>query len=165
MALTNKARGKYLENKITSSYREIFNLNEFECYRAGSSGARTSIEYNGDISFSNPKKYPRITECKYYSKMTLDDFFSTCNSYIEKWLAQINIEKEHYIKKFNIIPLTIITASKPHGKIHIIIENIDYIPDRTISHIKFKSEKQNRFYYIIDYNYIIELFKSFKLLK
>ena len=165
MSISNKARGKYLENKITNSYRKIFNLNEFECYRAGSSGARTSIEYNGDISFSNPNKYNLITECKYYSNLILNDFFPNCNSFIEKWLAQINIEKQHYIDKFNKIPLTIIIASKPHGKYHLIVENIEYIPNENISYIKFFSTNQNRSYYLIDFEQcVIELFKQYNLL-
>ena len=159
MPISNKQRGKYFENKITLDYQKLFKLDKTECYRAGSSGARTSIEYNGDISFSNPEKYPLITECKYYSKMTLDDFFPVCKSYIDKWLKQVYIEKDHYIKKYNKEPFVVIIAGRPYLNDHYVIilqENFKYLKDiRAI--LKFYSESQKKQYNLISYSDLLKI--------
>lgn len=168
---TNKRRGKYFEDVIVKDYRKLFRLDKYQCYRAGSSGARTSIEYNGDVSFSNPEQYPLITECKYYRNLTLDHFFPGCCSFINKWLQQINNQKQHYIDRFNKIPLTIIVAGRPYDKHHhVIIENQDLeLEDLDViagihQHMVFYSSKMKRNYIMTDYIYLERLLEYYGLL-
>ena len=167
MSNPNKRKGKYFEDKITKDYQILFNLNKIDCYRSSNSGARTSIEYNGDITFSDPIKYNLITECKFYKDLTLDHIFPICQSYIDNWLKQSEIEKEHYIKEFNKIPLSIIIASRPfnHNNHYVIITNNNFSLSSNISeYIIFKSSKMNRSYILINYSNITLLFEQFNLL-
>lgn len=177
MPITNKQRGRYFEEKIVSEYRKLFKLQKFECYRAGASGARSSVELNGDVSFSQPEKYPLITECKYYQSMNLEDFYPVCNSYIEEWLTQVQEEKSRYMATFKREPLTIIVTSKPYQKLpYIIIENdlyddLSFFMDDFIDtygigcFVQFYSEKFKRYYMLISFNYVDRLFKAFNILK
>lgn len=169
---TNKRRGKYFEDVIVKDYRRIFRLDKYQCYRSGSSGARTTIEYNGDVSFNEPDKYPLITECKYYKNMTLDNFFPGCCSYINNWLQQINNQKHHYINNFNKVPLTIIVAGRPYDKHHhIVIENDDIeCEDLDVvagihQYMIFYSSKMKRNYIMIDYIYLERLLEFYCLLE
>ena len=117
---TNKSRGKYFEEKVVKEYRKTFNLSKVECYRASSSGARTTVEIQGDISFSDPIRYPIITECKYRISISPDDFFPIVNNEIEKWIDQnhnqINLFKKEFPDfKGNIYSSVII--GRPHQKV------------------------------------------------
>ena len=147
----NKARGKYFENKIVKLYQDWLNLNQYECYRAGSSGARTTIEFNGDISFADPLKYSIVTECKYYSNVILDHFFPVCNSYIDEWLKQLNEEKDRYIAQFNKVPLAVLIVGKPRNKnTYVIFEDTkiinDYLKNNFINYLQFSSLHLKRTY-------------------
>lgn len=173
---TNKRRGKYFEDVIVKDYRKIFKLDKFQCYRAGSSGARTTIEYNGDVSFAEPDKYALITECKYYKTCDLDHFFPTCSAYIDKWLLQLDKEKNHYIEQFGLKirddmdgPLCILIVGKPYHKDHyLIIENEDLYPiieNTFTSIIRFYSSKMRRHYIMISYYNLEVLFQIAHLIE
>ena len=119
----NKARGKYFENKIVEAYRDTLNLSKLECYRSGSSGARTSLEITGDVSFNNPFKYQIITECKYRLSLDLDDLYPITSSEVDEFIEQNQKQEMLYIKnipseqvsKTNII--STIIMGRPHQKI------------------------------------------------
>lgn len=163
MPNANKRKGKYFEDKIANDYREIFKLDKLECYRSSNSGARTSIEYNGDITFKEPLKYNLITECKFYSTLELTHIFPVCNSYIDEWISQLINEKKHYINNFNKDPLAIIIASKPYLKFHYVILLEDKIKD-IIPKITFYSNKHKKYFTMITYDNIELLFKKYKLI-
>ena len=171
MANKNRQRGKYYEDKIVKIFQKIFNLNKHQLYRASFSGARNTVELNGDLCFYDPEKYPLIIECKYYSNMILDHFFPACNSYVDKWLQQIQQEKRNYIQTFNKEPLTIIIAGKPYNSNHhnVIIENEVILEDLDEvwgikEYIKFFSNKLSRHYILLDFLYIERLLEAFGLL-
>lgn len=163
MANVNKRRGKYFEDKIAEDYRSILHLDKTQCYRSGSSGARTSIEYNGDISFSDPEKYPIVTECKYYKSMILDHFFPVCQSYIDKWIEQVLEEQSHYYNKFNKEPLTIIIAGKPYDKnYHVLLINYYNLHhSHKSSFIKLYSNVQKSYFILLNYSEIENLITEF----
>lgn len=161
----NKARGKYFENKIVKLYQDWFKLNQYECYRAGSSGARTTIEFNGDISFADPLKYSIVTECKYYSNVLLDHFFPVCNNYIDEWLLQLNDERDRYVDQFNKIPLTLLVVGRPRNKnIYVTIQNNDenidsYVKTNFSAYLQFYSNSLKRKYTMINVNMLEHVFK------
>lgn len=153
----NKQRGKYFENKVAETMRSVLNLDKHQCYRSSFSGARTTVEF-GDITFSEPEKYPIIVECKYYQEMRLDDFFPKCNSYIEKWVEQVIQEKQRYVDSFNKIPLVVIIAGRPHLQdSYVLIENnlnelhldLNAINEHFDKYIRCYSTKFNRTYLLI----------------
>ena len=171
MSNKNKQRGKYYEDKIVKIFQKIFNLNKHQLYRASFSGMRNTVELNGDLCFYDPEKYPLIVECKYYQNMILDHFFPICNSYIDKWLLQIQNEKRNYINAFNKEPLTIIIAGKPYNNNHhnVIIENQVILEDLDEvfgikEYLKFFSNKLSRHYILLDFIYINRLLEAFNLL-
>ena len=171
----NKQRGKYFEEKVVAAYRQLLNLQKHECYRASFSGARSSVELNGDISFSQPEKYPVITECKYYQNMSLENFFPICNSYIDEWLEQVQEEKHKYMSKFIVEPLVLIVTSKPYQKSPFMIIENDLLSDAVVfmedlietfginTFVQFYSEKFKRKYLLTDFQYIDRLFMAFKI--
>ena len=160
MPNVNKRKGKYFEEKIAEDYRKFFKLDKTECYRSGSSGARTSIEYNGDISFSNPNKYRIITECKYYSDMILDHFFPVCHSYIDYWITQVEEEKSRYIQKYHEIPLSIIIAGRPYDKnYHVVIINDNINLDPIKCKLTFYSKLHAREFILINYSDLSSILK------
>ena len=166
MTNINKRKGKYFEDKITKDYQTLFNLSKIECYRSSNSGARTSIEYNGDITFSDPIKYNLITECKFYKDIILDHIFPICQSYIDEWLKQSEVEKNHYIQQFNKIPLSIIIAGKPFNRNnhYVIITNDSITLSNISNYLIFRSSKMNRNYTLINYSDITLLFNQFSLI-
>lgn len=166
MTNINKRKGKYFEDKITKDYQTLFNLSKIECYRSSNSGARTSIEYNGDITFSDPIKYNLITECKFYKDIILDHIFPICQSYIDEWLKQSEVEKNHYIQQFNKIPLSIIIAGKPFNRNnhYVIITNDNITLSNISNYLIFRSSKMNRNYTLINYSDITLLFNQFSLI-
>ena len=166
MTNSNKRKGKYFEDKITKDYQTLFNLSKIECYRSSNSGARTSIEYNGDITFSDPVKYNLITECKFYKDIILDHIFPISQSYIDEWLKQSEVEKNHYINQFNKIPLSIIIAGKPFNRNnhYVIITNDSITLSNISNYLIFRSSKMNRNYTLINYSDITLLFNQFNLI-
>ena len=117
---TNKNRGKYFEEKIVKEYRKHLGLSKLECFRASSSGARTSLEITGDISFSDPLRHPIITECKYRMSISLDDLFPSVNNEIEKWISQ-NMDQIELFKKefpeYNGKIFSSVIIGRPHQKV------------------------------------------------
>lgn len=117
---TNKTRGKYFEEKIVKEYRKYLGLSKLECYRSSSSGARTSLEVTGDISFNDPIRYPIITECKYRISISLDDLFPSVNNEIEKWITQNKSQIELFRKEFpdyNGKIYSSVIIGRPHQKV------------------------------------------------
>ena len=128
----NKQHGKYFENKIAEQFRTALNLSKHECYRSSFSGARSTVEF-GDITFSDPVKYPFIIECKYYQSMKLDDFFPECKSYIKEWIKQLLQEKSRYIESFKKHPITLLVAGRPRlNDSYVLVE--DYIDNQFLQH-------------------------------
>lgn len=120
----NKARGKYFESKIVDAYRDTLNLNKLECYRSGSSGARTSLEITGDVSFNDPSTYSIITECKYRLDLTLDDLFPVLHSEVDQFIEQNSKQEILYIKSIQNDEIfktnemvSVIVIGRPHQKV------------------------------------------------
>jgi hypothetical protein len=121
---SSKRKGKSFEDKIVDDVRELLYLDKYRCYRAGSSGSRTSIELTGDVSFTDPLKYRIIIECKYRKTLSLDDFFPVCSAEVCSWIEQNLEQKKRYINEFNVEPLSVIIASRPYMRNHyVIVEN------------------------------------------
>lgn len=143
-------------------------MNRHECFRAGSSGARTTIEYNGDITLADPIKYNIITECKYRLDITLDDLFPVLNSEVENWLEQSNEQIKLYnanlIKQENYnVPVSVIITGRPHMKVENYYTIIHQKPDT----VDFKqkiisySKISNSFIEIIPFSEFLDFLKHF----
>lgn len=147
---TNKTRGKYFEEKIVKEYRKYLGLSKLECYRASSSGARTSLEVMGDISFNDPMRYPIITECKYRISITPDDFFPIVNNEIDKWIDQNKSQIELFKKEFpdyNGKIYSSVIIGRPHQKVEnyytIITSKINNIFDLNLPRYRIISYSKN----------------------
>ena len=173
MANPNKRKGRYFEEKIANDYRTLFKLDKIDCYRSGSSGARTTVEYNGDITFSNPERYNLITECKFYKDLRLEHIFPICNSYIDTWLEQSKSQYVRYLRYFNKEPLSLIIAGKPFNKNNhfVIWTNDSYLDNHKLldklkvkEYAFFTSSMHNRQYLVFSYSNITAIFNLYKLL-
>ena len=171
--ISNKQRGKYFEEKITSYYRKIFELSNLQCFRSGSSGARISIELTGDITFTDPKAYPIITECKYRKDINLTDFFPICNSEIDTWIEQSDRQYELFVTNIKEIkPLKVLIVGKPYLSIPwvVILNDIDDI-NLTCSkvfqsnYLIFSSKKYDKRFLLTTLDNLIEIFFTWNLMK
>lgn len=166
--ISNKQRGKFFEEKITTFYRKLFGLSKHQCFRAGSSGARTSIELTGDITFTDPEKYPIITECKYRKTFELYDFFPICNRDVEDWIEQSERQKKLYNSHFNNInPLLLLIVGKPYlsSPWVVILNDIDRFKDSKIfhlNHLTFTNKKINKQFIVLSLDDINEVFTFWK---
>ena len=163
--ISNKQRGKFFEEKIAKTYRDIFNLSKHECYRAGSSGARTTIEYNGDITFSDPIKYPIITECKYRKNLDINDIFPICNNEVNKWIEQALSQQGLYKKMFKKDPLTLIICGKPYMSNPWCILLYYEQKSSQFNHITFTSEVYESVYSLVSLLDLPKIFKIWQLIK
>ena len=158
----NKQHGKYFENKVAEQLRIALNLSKHECYRASFSGARSTVEI-GDITFSDPVKYPFIVECKYYQSMKLDDFYPECRSYIKEWINQLHQEKDRYIKQFNNIPIALIVAGRPRlSNSYVLVDN--YIDNLLLHHFNsyiITRVSETTSIMIVDMNRLLEVLPNF----
>lgn len=158
MANKNKIRGNYYEEKIVKLYRKTLGLNQFECYRAGSSGARQTLEINGDISFSDPNSYPIITECKYRINLQERDLFPYISSQCQSWIDQTIEEKDRYIKYFNHQVLALLVMGRPYIKddFVLIINAPDNFPELEGSRMICYSKPHNHYYTITTISEILK---------
>lgn len=171
--ISNKQRGKYFEEKITSYYRKIFELSNLQCFRSGSSGARISIELTGDITFTDPKAYPIITECKYRKDIDLTDFFPICNSEIDTWIEQSDRQYELFVTNIKEIkPLKVLIVGKPYLSIPwvVILNDIDdmNLTDSRVfksNYLIFTSRKYNKRFLLTTLDNLKEIFHIWSNMK
>lgn len=166
---TNKQRGKYFENKIVDAYRETLNVNKLECYRSGSSGARTSLEITGDISFSDPIKYKIITECKYRLDASLDDLFPNLNSESEKWIDQNTKQKSLFKQNVQIAevsensyPICSVIIGRPHQSVenyYTILLHGDFDSYEFKQKIITYSKKNNKYFMVVPFSEYLNYLK------
>lgn len=171
--ISNKQRGKYFEEKITSYYRKIFELSNLQCFRSGSSGARTSIELTGDITFTDPITYPIITECKYRKDIDLTDFFPICNSEIDTWIEQSDRQYELLVANVKEIkPLKVLIVGKPYLSTPwvVILNDINdmNLTDSRVfksNYLIFTSRKYNKRFLLTTLDNLKEIFHTWNIVK
>ena len=114
MPSKQKAKGKYFEDRIAEHIKTTLNLRENECTRSPNSG-NGEFEF-GDIFFTDPLRYPYVSECKFGYDWDLKSLFPRLNKQLSKFLQQNNEAVEKYKSKMHQTPrFSGVILSKPYA--------------------------------------------------